>query len=1094
MNSPRPEPRPVRWPDPSARRGGKGLRLALALALALGLGAVPYGPRASAPDGADQAQTRAQATDQAPRDLRIGGLALRGEPQALARWTSTADYLSQSLPGHRFSILPLAYEDLVPAARLRRVDLLLVDPAVYILAEVEADAFRIATLKNRVAGHDYDHYGGGVFTRADRTDIATLADLRGRRLGAVAPNSLGGYLALAGELFAQGLDPVRDLKRSFLGTQDAVVAAVLDRAVDVGTVRTDQLERMAAEGILDLSAVRLVAPRTVPGFDLRLSTPLYPEWALAVLPHLDLPLVEVIARSLLAMGEGLGEDADLGGWTLPAHYAPVRSLLEDLGEPPFERPVPTLRETLRHYWQALALALAALLTAAAPVLHLARLNRRLAHTRDDLGRSLFRQGQVERELRDGLEALSAAQETFRRLTEAARDAIVMADGAGLITYWNVAAEHLFGYRAEEVLGTDVHQWLAQPELRPAAAAGYADFSATGTGPMVGVTRELDARHRDGHLVPVEVSLAALSRQDHWEAIAIVRDISERRQAQERLRHLQTSFTNLVAKNRSGILVVGEDGAIRFSNPAAQKSLGRSALDLVGLPFGQPSTNVRTEMDILLPDGGFGVAEVTATETEWDGQPAYLVMLHDITDRKRAEEQVRHQALHDALTGLPNRVHFLDQLNLAVDVARRQGRPLAVLFLDLDGFKAVNDTHGHSVGDALLKAVAQRLGGCLRSFDLIARLGGDEFTVLAERIASPADAAEVAERIAAAFREPLDLAGHRLYSRPSIGIAVFPEHGEDPETLMRNADTAMYEAKQDGGEAGYAFYRPERTLRTSLPTDIETRLRAIVAAGGLRLRYQPQADLGSGRLCGAEALLRCVDGAGRLLLPGRFIPVMEQTGLIGQAGDWVLDAACAQIRAWRDQGMVPPPLAVNLSAVQFDDAGLPGRIGATLKRHGLGPECLVCEVTESAVMRHPELAHPMLTDLVGLGLSLHLDDFGADYSSLALLGGLPFAVVKIDRSFVRELPESEKFTALVSAMLAMAHRLGLRVVAEGVETQAQWDLLRTLGCDIAQGFLLGRPMTPGHFARFCLGRGGAPLIEAPVIAFVPSMTASDGEAS
>ncbi len=372
---------------------------------------------------------------------------------------------------------------------------------------------------------------------------------------------------------------------------------------------------------------------------------------------------------------------------------------------------------------------------------------------------------------------------------------------------------------------------------------------------------------------------------------------------------------------------------------------------------------------------------------------------------------------------------------------------------------------------MLKAVAQRLGQCLRSSDLIARLGGDEFTVLAERIASPGDAAEVAQRIVDAFHGPLDAAGHSLYSRPSIGIAVFPEDGDDAETLMRNADTAMYEAKQAGSEAGFAYYRSEQTLRTSLRLDIETRLRALLAAGGLRLRYQPQADLRTGRLCGAEALLRCVDAAGRLLMPGRFIPVMEQTGLIGQAGDWVLDAACAQIRVWRDAGLVPPPVAVNLSAIQFDDAGLPGRIAATLEHHGLGPECLVCEVTESAVMRRPELAHPMLADLVAMGLPLHLDDFGTGYSSLSLLGDLPFAVVKIDRSFVRELPGSDKFTALVAAMLAMAHRLGLRVVAEGVETQAQWDLLRAMGCDIAQGFLLGRPMTPGHFARFYLGPSG-----------------------
>ena len=548
-------------------------------------------------------------------------------------------------------------------------------------------------------------------------------------------------------------------------------------------------------------------------------------------------------------------------------------------------------------------------------------------------------------------------------------------------------------------------------------------------------------------------------------------------ARETFRRMQSSFSNVVLKNRSGILVVDRRGLIRFSNPAAQRSLGRNAAQLDGLPFGYPDIGSHTELDILRPDGGFGIAEVTATQTEWEGHPAYLIMLHDITDRKRAEDQVQHQATHDALTGLPNRVLFLERLEQALAERHRDQQPLAVLFLDLDRFKEVNDTLGHRVGDALLEAVAGRLSALLRSGDLVARLGGDEFTVLAEQVGSPAGAAELAERIAAAFQAPLDAAGHRLYSRPSIGIALYPGHGDTAETLMRNADTAMYEAKQ-GGEQGFAFYQPEQTLRSRLRLDIETRLRGILAAGGLRLRCQPQADLHTGRLCGAEALLRCVDGRGRLLLPGHFIPVMEQTGLIREAGDWVLGAACAHLRAWLDwrpqpgdrPRRAPPPLAVNLSALQLDDRDLPDRIQGLLVRYGLNPDQLVLEVTESAVMRKADRAQAILGRLTGLGLALHLDDFGTGYSSLALLGDLPFSVIKIDRGFVRQVPGSDKHLALIAAMIAMAHRLHLRVIAEGVETPAQWALLRELGCDRAQGYLISRPLPPAAFARLCLGQG------------------------
>jgi diguanylate cyclase (GGDEF)-like protein/PAS domain S-box-containing protein len=792
---------------------------------------------------------------------------------------------------------------------------------------------------------------------------------------------------------------------------------------------------------------------------------------------------------VLAQRGQLDSDAEVEGATLPANDAPVQSPQEELGAPPVQRLTPTALDALRRYWALVALTLGALLVVGGASLRMAWLNRHLAQARDDLRRSLTQQGRVEQDLRNGLDALHSSQETFQRLTTAARDAIVMTDGAGRVTYWNAAAERLFGYSAQEAIGTPVHQWLAPPDVRPQASAAYAHFAATGEGPIVGGTREIDALHRDGHLVPVEISVAALQRDDHWEAIGILRDISERRQ----LEHMQTSFTNVVMKNRSGILVVDRKGAIRFSNPAAEKSLGHPAADLEGLPFGYPSTGTHTELDILRPDGGFGVAEVTATQTVWNDEPAHLVMLHDITDRKRAEEQVRHQALHDALTGLPNRVHFLDRLHQALEHARREARPLAVLFLDLDRFKAVNDTLGHRVGDDLLKAVAQRLGECLRSYDLVARLGGDEFTVLADQISSPKDAEEVAQRIATAFRTPLAAAGHLLHSKPSIGIALYPEHGEDAETLMQNADTAMYEAKKGGVETGFAFYQMERPLLARLRLNTETRLRTIIEAGGLRLRFQPQADMRSECLCGAEALLRCVDEHGRLLLPERFIPAMEQTGLIRQAGDWVLTAVCAQIRAWIDAGLDPPPVALNLSAFQLDDGDLPGRIAALLDLHGLGPDRLICDVTETAVMRRPEQTRGVLEGLVGMGLGLHLDDFGTGQSSLALLGDIAFSMIKVDRSLVRELPHSKKHAALIAAMLAMAHHLGLKVVAEGVETRAQWELLYALGCDVAQGFLTGHPMTPGHFARLCLTRARGPLTGNPGRGSMPTTpTATEGE--
>ena len=708
--------------------------------------------------------------------------------------------------------------------------------------------------------------------------------------------------------------------------------------------------------------------------------------------------------------------------------------------------------------------------------------RHLRHTRDNLLAATASAMALEQQLRQGLESLGEAQETFWRLTDATQGAIIVTDGEGRVTYWNTTAERLFGYSAAEALGSVIHDRLAPRKPRPDAMADGTHFFSHEDGPSGDRSQEIEALHRDGRRIPVEISVASIAHDGRWGAISILRDCSARRLAQNQMQRMQSSFSNVVLKNHSGILVVDRQGLIRFSNPAAQKSLGRNAAQLDGLPFGLPSIGSQTELDILRPDGSYGVAEVTATETEWEGCPASLIMLHDITDRKRAEDQVQHQATHDPLTGLPNRILFLNCLEQALLDGRRHHQPLAVLFLDLDRFKEVNDTLGHRVGDALLEAVAVRLKRILCNNDLVARLGGDEFTVLARRVGSASGAGELAARISTAFSTPLDAAGHRLYSRPSIGIALFPAHGNTAETLMRNADTAMYEAKRRPGIEGFAFYQPEQTQRSRERLDLETRLRNILAAGGLRLRYQAQADLRTGRLCAAETLLRCVDAQGRILLPGQFIPVMEQTGLIREAGDWALGAACMQIRAWLDQqsthadtpACTPPPLAINLSAVQLDDATLPDRIAELLDRYRLDPARLALEVTETALMDKADRARTILERLTTLGVSLHLDDFGTGYSSLALLGELPFSVIKIDRSFVRQVPGSEKHVGLIAAMIAMAHRLHLRVVAEGVETPEQWALLRQLGCDMAQGYLISRPLPPAAFARICMGHRDIPV--------------------
>lgn len=428
---------------------------------------------------------------------------------------------------------------------------------------------------------------------------------------------------------------------------------------------------------------------------------------------------------------------------------------------------------------------------------------------------------------------------------------------------------------------------------------------------------------------------------------------------------------------------------------------------------------------------------------------------DITDRKEAEERIRHLATHDPLTDLPNRFLFDDRLGQAIARGQREKLRPAVLFIDLDRFKNVNDSLGHAIGDALLREVAQRLSDGLRFGDSLARLGGDEFALLIPHVKDATDSAIVAERVRKAINRPLELAGHELHVTCSIGCATYPEDGVDAQTLMRNADTAMYHAKEEGRN-NVQFFAPAMTDQARLRLDMESRLRRALHSGLVEVHYQPQIDLETGAIVGVEALARWRDGEG-WISPGRFIPVAEESGLILELGEYVLVEACSQARRWHDEGFALS-IAVNASARQFRDPQFRTRVRNVLDETGLPPSALELEITESTIMRKASETIDVLTGVKDLGVRFAVDDFGTGYSSLSYLKRFPIDRLKIDQSFVGEAPTDAADAAIVTAMIVMAESLGLDVVAEGVETDAQLDFLRTRGCDEAQGFYFGAPVS------------------------------------
>ncbi len=470
---------------------------------------------------------------------------------------------------------------------------------------------------------------------------------------------------------------------------------------------------------------------------------------------------------------------------------------------------------------------------------------------------------------------------------------------------------------------------------------------------------------------------------------------------------------------------------------------------------------------------FGVIELFGAEAIQPDE-ALIQLLKSLSaqigqsfQRRLAEDQLRFIATHDSLTDLPNRSLFNERLRHALHQSTRYSRGIAVMFIDMDRFKVVNDSLGHSAGDRLLQDSAKRLAECLRESDTVARLGGDEFVVMIENFTAPKDAIAVAQKVLASLARPFFVDGQEFLMSASIGISTFPDDGKDAETLLKNADIAMYRAK-DQGRNNYQFYSAQMNKHTFERLAMESSLRRAVERNEFLLHYQPKLDLRTGAISGVEALVRWQHPDWGMVSPAQFIPLAEESGLIVQIGEWVLKAACEQNKRWRDQGIPPLRVAVNLSARQFAQKTLLGDIAKTIAESGLTPESLELEITESLVMTNPEHATETLHKLKAMGISLSIDDFGTGYSSLAYLKRFPIDCVKIDRSFIKDIPTEADDMAITKGVIALGHSLRLKVVAEGVETVEQRDFLRSNDCDEMQGYLFSKPLPAGEVTALLKG--------------------------
>jgi len=537
------------------------------------------------------------------------------------------------------------------------------------------------------------------------------------------------------------------------------------------------------------------------------------------------------------------------------------------------------------------------------------------------------------------------------------------------------------------------------------------------------------------------------------------------------------LTRVFESTIEGIMITSTQGIIQSVNPAFTEITGYEADEAIGhtpriLHSGRQDKMFYEDMWQSLGETGQWQGEIWNRRKngevypEWlsitaihDGSgktSQYVSLFNDITEQKENEARIAHQAYHDALTDLPNRLLFHDRLDVALAHARRNNKMLAVMFLDLDRFKNINDSLGHFAGDCLLQGVAERLTHCVRQEDTVARMGGDEFTILLSHIPQIDNAAGVAKKILDTFKQPVNIEGRELFITVSIGISVYPDDAQQADLLMKNADTAMYRAKECGRN-NHQFYSPTMNARALERLTLENRLHTALEHDEFQLYYQPQMDLRNGRIIGMEALLRWSTEEWGWVSPMDFIPLLEETGLILPVGEWVLQQACAQNSAWQAAGYTPLRIAVNLSARQFGQQNLVERLETVLAKTGLAAQYLELEITESIMMDAVSAKLEVLGELKDAGLQLAVDDFGTGYSSLSYLKRFPVNTIKIDQSFVRDMTRDPADAAIVATVITLAHNLKHKVIAEGVETEEQLEMLRQLKCDEIQGYLISRPL-------------------------------------
>ncbi len=669
------------------------------------------------------------------------------------------------------------------------------------------------------------------------------------------------------------------------------------------------------------------------------------------------------------------------------------------------------------------------------------------------------------------------EKEYRSIVNDIQDGYFEVDLTGTYTYANAALCKIYGYSKEELIGVNYREHTNRENYRKAFKAFNQIFRSGTSGKLI----NYEVFRKDGVKRQVEIS-ATLIVDESGEAVGFrgtTRDVTERKQMEEQLRRSEERYRTIIENIEDAYFEVDLGGRFTFVNDALCRSMGYSREELIGMDNRQYSEKTVRDLyklfnkvyrtgepvkaysfELTPKDGQTGFCEISVTliKNKQGEAVGFRGIARDITERKKHEEQIRYLATHDVLTGLPNRVMFREILQQNIEFAYRYGQQFALLFMDLDGFKTINDTYGHDIGDHVLMTCAVRLRKELRASDFIARLGGDEFVILVKNVTSIKNLTTLVDKIFSTAGKPIGVGGKEHSLTASIGISIYPQDGQDKQSLMKAADLAMYSAKEKGSN-NYQFFSMGIKSHFRERTIVEEHLPSALERDEFFLEYQPKLDLKTGTITGVEALLRWRNPELGLVTPMRLIPVAESSGLIVPIGRWVLRTACMKNVAWQRQGLPRITMAVNLSHRQLLDDRLIEDIKDVLAESGMDPELLELEITENLLLSYFPRIINVLNQLKGLGVRLALDDYGSGYSSLAQIRHLPVDTLKIDRSIIGNIPANRIDMAVIEAILGIGKALNMTTVAEGVETPEQLDFLKDPFCDEVQGFYFSKPVSP-----------------------------------